>query len=184
MAMKKSRIWIVSSAPSPILASLPAAFSKIKDFWRIDAVGREAGEFIKWGTSCWRNWVGGRAERENVSSTNERMWVGLVEGSVSKDNDDSIIPIGTVPANESIKATVSGLPSRWAPCSKVTALLKSPSHLFIKASRTTPPASIFPNLTPSSPHIRINLSTPATGSTGPNRNLAQRLVRGSIIRLT
>ena len=134
--MKKSRIWIVSSAPSPIRASHPAAFSKINDFCRRDAVGSADEELIKWGTSWWRNWDGGRAEREKVSNTKERIWAGVLAGSVSKSKDDLMTSIGIVPANESIRAIERGLPSRWAPCNNVTALLRSPSHLFIKASRT------------------------------------------------
>lgn len=181
--MKKSRIWIISSAPSPILASDPAAFSKIKDFCRDEAEGRDVGEVIKWGTSWWRNWDGGKAARANVSNTNDLISAGVVDLELTRDIEDSRISIGTLPARLSISVTLSGLPSRWAPCNNVTALLKSPSHLSINTCITTVALSCS-NLTPSLSQILINLPTPAEVSTGPNRNLAQRLVSGSMILLT
>lgn len=176
---------MVSSAPSPILASVPAAFSKISDFCRADADGRAVAVVMRLGTSWLRNWEGGRAERAKVSRTKVRISVGEVEGSDKRFRDESMTSRETVPAKESIKAIESGLPSRWAPCNKVTALLKSPSHLFIKAASTPFSSSLPPaNLTPSPEHTRNNRSTPDTESTGPKRNLAQRLVSGSMIRLT
>ena len=186
-AMKKSSICTISSAPSPILASAPAALSINNARWMPVTDSNPVP------TICCRYWEGGRACRAKWSRTYDRMSAGVVEGEWRRVREEWRMEGGIVPARVSIKLTVRGAPRRWAPWRRVMARLKSPPHLSIKAPRTrsipspspSPPSPTDPpNLTPSPAAISPSLSTPASTPTGPNRNFAHRLVNGSMIRLT